>query len=122
MERVRNANSIGSAPPRLGQRRLAVRIVRAPHQLSDLAPAVPRRGRAGSGAIMPFLMEAIHSTSHSAGSEGGLANILRYSTAFESCRSMNIVKARALALACRPVGNTAQSSPGGNDQSSSTIL
>ena len=35
---------------------------------------------------------------------------------------MNVVKARALALACRPVGNAAQSSPGGNDQSASTTL
>src|SRR5437764_2290829 len=40
----------------------------------------------------------------------------------ESCRSMNIVKARALALACRPLGNAAQSSPGGKDQSVRTSL
>jgi hypothetical protein len=35
---------------------------------------------------------------------------------------MKLVKERALALACRPVGNTAQRSIGGNDQSSRTDL
>src|SRR6266853_1529405 len=49
-------------------------------------------------------------------------SVARYSASSESCRSMKPTKARALALACRPVGNTAQSSAGGNDQSASTTL
>src|SRR5580704_8548952 len=114
-----HAGGFAAADPRIVVRgRLGMFVVRHPGQ--DLRQDLPRLRERRLAARIVRDARSCRSALLWASSKAGLADILRYSASSESCRSMKPAKARALALACRPVGNTAQSSPGGNDQSAST--